>query len=104
MLFENFISDGVTLVSVIGILAMFISIVVQLTKDFIPKVIPTKLYVLILSIVVTVVGVLCLFNYKGLEIKFYIIVGCVALGFIVAFITMYGWDELKSIKDRFMKK
>lgn len=104
MLFENFISDGVTLVSVIGVLAMFISIVVQLTKDFIPKVIPTKLYVLILSIIVTVIGVLCLFSYKGLEIKYYIVIGSIAIGFIVAFITMYGWEELKSIKDRFTKK
>lgn len=104
MLFENFINDGITLISIVGVLAMFISIVVQLTKDFIPKAIPTKLYVLVLSIVVTVVSVLCLFSYKGLEVKFYIIVGCVALGFIVAFITMYGWEELKSIKDRFIKK
>lgn len=37
MLLENLVSGGVTLVSIIGVFAFFLSIVVQLTKDFVPK-------------------------------------------------------------------
>ena len=103
-MFENLLNSGVTLISVISVMALFISIVTQLTKEFIPKVIPTKLYVLVISVISTVVGVLCYLQYKGLEIKFYIVIGSVALGFFVAFISMYGWDEFKELKDRFVKK
>ena len=103
-MFENLLNSGVTLISVISVMALFISIVTQLTKEFIPKVIPTTLYVLIISVISTVVGVLCYLQYKGLEIKFYIVVGSIALGFLVAFISMYGWDEFKELKDRFVKK
>lgn len=104
MSIENIIKDGANLMTVAGAYAFFISIVVQLTKEFVPKVIPTKLYVLVISIITTVTGTLCYCSYNGYDIKVYTVVGSVVLGFIVAFVTMYGWDELKNIKDRFIRK
>lgn len=104
MSLETMLSGGVTLVSVVGVLAFFIAIVTQLTKEFIPKVIPTKLYVLVLSVVVTVTAVLCFLSYKAVEIKLYTVLGSFALGFIVAFIATYGWSEFKELKDRFIHK
>lgn len=104
MSIDMLLSSGATLVTLIGAFSFFVSIVVQLTKDFIPKVIPTKLYVLILSIVVTMVVTLCYLSYKSMEIKFYLIIGSFALGFVVAFIAIYGWNEFKELKDRFIQK
>lgn len=104
MPFENLLTGCVTLVTVIGALSFFVSLVIQLTKEFIPKVIPTKLYTLVVSIVVTVVSVLCYLSYNSVEIKPYLVIGSFALGFIVSFIAVYGWDEFKELKDRFMKK
>lgn len=104
MTIEKLLSGGVTLVTIVGALAFFVSIVVQLTKDNIPKVIPTKLYVLAVSIVCTVLGTLSVFQYKNVEIKLYLIIGSIALSFVVAFVACYGWDEFKALKDRFMKK
>ena len=104
MLLENLLANGITLVMVVGALAFFVSIITQLTKEFVIKAIPTKLYVLILSVVTTMLSVLCYFSYKSVEIKLYLVVGSFALGFIVAFIAVYGWDEFKELKDRFMKK
>lgn len=101
---ESLLTGGITVVSIVGILAFFVALVTQLTKDFIPKVIPTKLYVIIISLVVTLVGVVSLLQYKEIPIKFYYLVGSVVLGFIVAFISNYGWDEFKELKDRFIKK
>lgn len=103
MTLENLLSGGVTLASIVGVLSLCVAIVVQLTKEFIPKVIPTKLYTLVLSLIISVLAVLCYFSYMGLAIKFYIVVGSIALGFLVAFISSYGWDEFKELKDRFMK-
>ena len=104
MLLENLLANGITLVMVVGALAFFVSIITQLTKEFVIKAIPTKLYVLILSVVTTMLSVLCYFSYKSVEIKLYLVVGSFALGFIVAFIAVYGWEEFKELKDRFMKK
>ena len=104
MTIEKLMSSGVTLVTIVGSLAFFVSMVTQLTKDFIPKKIPTKLYVLIISIVITVSGTLSIFEMKGVELKLYLIIGSVALSFIVAFVATYGWDEFKELKDRFIKK
>ena len=98
------LSGGVTLVTLVGALSFFVSLVAQLTKEFIPKVIPTKLYVLILSVVVTMSVVLCYLSYKAMPIKLYLIVGSFALSFVVAFIAIYGWDEFKELKDRFIQK
>ena len=104
MSIENLLTGGITLVTVVGALSFFVSIITQLTKEFVPKVIPTKLYALILSVVVTMSAVLCYLSYKSVEIKLYVVVGSFALGFIVAFIAVYGWNEFKELKDRFMKK
>jgi hypothetical protein len=104
MSIENIIKDSATIMTLVGVYAFFISIVVQLTKEFVPKVIPTKLYVLVISIITTVTGTLCYCSYNGYDIKYYTVIGSIVLGFIVAFVTMYGWDELKSIKDRFIRK
>lgn len=103
MTIDNLLSGGVTLVTIVGALSFFVSIVVQITKDFIPKKIPTKLYVLIISVVVTVSSVLSVFQIKGIELKLYLIAGSIALSFVVAFIAIYGWEEFKELKDRFMK-
>ena len=104
MSIENLLTGGVTLVTLIGALSFFVSIIAQLTKEFIPKVIPTKLYVLILSVAITVTAVLSYLSYKSVDIKLYLILGSLAMGFVVAFIAVYGWDEFKELKDRFMKK
>lgn len=104
MSIENLLANGVTLFTLIGALSFFVSVITQLTKDFIPKVIPTKLYVLIVSIVITVTSVLCYLSYKSFSLKPYVVIGSFALGFLVAFVSTYGWDEFKELKDRFMKK
>ena len=104
MTIEKLLSGGVSLITIVGALALFVSIVVQFTKELIPNRVPTKFYVLLVSIVVSVVGALTLFSMKEVPIKFYLIVGSVALGFVVAFVAAYGWDEFKALKDRFIKK
>lgn len=104
MLFESLLANGVTLIMVVGALSFFVSIITQLTKEFVIKAIPTKLYVLLLSVVLTPLSTLCYLSYKSVEIKYYLVIGSIALGFIVAFIATYGWEEFKELKDRFMKK
>lgn len=104
MTFESILTEGITVLTIIGALALFVSVVVQLTKEFIPKKIPTKLYVLGVSLVSSLIGVPSFLLYKGIPPSFFTFVGSIALGFFSAYVSTYGWDSLKELKDRFIKQ
>lgn len=96
--------DGIAVLTIIGAVALFVSVVVQLTKEFIPKVIPTKLYALGVSIVSSMIAAPCYFHSKGIKLTPLVFIGSFALGFFSAYVAINGWDSLKELKDRFMKK
>ena len=87
-----------SVIGVIGILAAFVSIITEVLKGIIPKSFPTKLLVLIISLIVTVLAIIlfCEINFKMISAG---IIG----SFVVSFVSMYGFDSLKSIFDRFAK-
>ena len=87
-----------SVIGVIGILAAFVSIITEVLKEIIPKSFPTKLLVLIISLIVTVLAVIFF-----CEISFKMIAAGIIGSFVVSFVSMYGFDSLKSIFDRFMK-
>lgn len=84
---------------IIGTLTAFNIIVVEVLKNVLPKKIPTKIVAMI-SAVVIVLGYVCIFNTITLK--------TVALGilgsFVVAFISMYGFDSFKDVFERLKLK
>lgn len=104
MTIEKLLSGGMSLMTIVGALAILVSIVVQFTKELVPDRVPTKFFVLVVSVLITIPSTLAYLNMKGMQIKFYLIVGSIALSFVVAFVSAYGWDEFKNLKDRFLKK
>lgn len=95
MIIELLSASTVSVIGVIGILATIVSIIVEILKGFLSKTIPTRLLVLIVSLIVTIIAitVFC-------EISFEIICAGIIGSFVVGFISIYGWDSLKSIYDR----
>lgn len=96
--------NSVLLIGILGALAFAVSLVVEVLKEL-PgiKKIPTKLFVVIISLIVTVVA-LCIYSaIKGIAVLWYHIVLAVFAAFVVAYISMYGWDTLNELKDRFIK-
>lgn len=87
-----------SVIGVIGILAAFVSIITEILKGIIPKFFPTKLLVLIISLIVTVLAIILF-----CEINFKMIAAGIIGSFVVSFVSMYGFDSLKSIFDRFTK-
>ena len=104
MKIEMILTEGITVLTIIGALALFVSVVVQLTKEFIPKKIPTKLYVLMVSLVSSLIGVPTYLAYNGIPPTVFIFIGSIALGFFSAYVAINGWESLKELKDRFIKK
>ena len=87
-----------SVIGVIGALAAFVSIITEVLKGIVPKSFPTKLLVLIISLIITVLAVILF-----CEINFKMITAGIVGSFVVSFVSMYGFDSLKSIFDRFTK-
>ena len=87
-----------SVIGTIGILAAFVSIITEVLKGIIPKSFPTKSLVLIISLIITVLAVILF-----CDISFKMIAAGIIGSFVVSFVSMYGFDSLKSIFDRFIK-
>ena len=96
-MFEVFIgmSTG-NVLGVIGILAAIVSIFTELFKNIIPKSFPTKALVMITSLIITL-GFILIFCAMNIKMIAFGIIG----SFVVAFISMYGWDTFKEIIIKF---
>lgn len=81
---------------VIGILAAIVSIFTELFKNIIPKSFPTKALVMITSLIITL-GFILIFCAISIKMIAFGIIG----SFVVAFISMYGWDTFKEIIIKF---
>lgn len=89
---------------VLGALAFMVSLITELLKDL-PgiKKVPTKAFVILVSLVVTVAALLIYVAYIDIILLWYYVALAVFAAFVVAYIAMYGWDTLKELKDRFVK-
>lgn len=88
------------LVGVVGTLAFIVSVIVQVIKGPLDK-LPTDVVVIVLSIMLSLMSYFAYGSYAGLRVVWYQVVGTVILGFIVAFVAMYGWTKLKELWGRF---
>ncbi len=95
---------SVVIIGVLGALAFMVSLITELLKDM-PgiKKVPTKAFVILVSLIVTVAALLIYVAYARVMLLWYYVVLAVFAAFVVAYIAMYGWDTLKEIKDRFIK-
>lgn len=90
---------------VISCLATLVSVITQVTKEFkFLKKIHTSLQVTVLSIVLTVVTYMAYISHYDINIEWYMVVGAVIGGFIVAFVAMFGWEKLSGLYKKFKKE
>lgn len=80
----------------VGILSAIVSIIVEILKNILPKSIPTKIVTIITSFIVTVV-----FGLVSLPFSILNLVYSIAGGFVVSYVSMFGFDQFKDILSRF---
>lgn len=92
------------IVGILGALAFSVELIVQVTKD-IPPIgkIPTKLYVLVLSLVVCELVLFIYASWASIAVLWYYIVLAAFMSMVVAYISMYGWDTLKELYGRYVR-
>lgn len=88
-----------SVLGIAGTLAAINTIIVEVLKNILPKKVPTKLVAMI-SAMVVVLGYIFIF---GTITPQSIILGVLG-GFVVAFISMFGFDSLKDVFERFKVK
>ena len=89
---------SVAIIGILGVLAFVVSLITELLKDM-----PTKAFVILVSLIVTVTALLIYVAYAHIALLWYYVALAVFAAFVVAYIAMYGWDTLKELKDRFVK-
>lgn len=90
------------ILAVIGALAFMVSVITQVFKGVgVLSKIPTDILVFVLSIGITVVAFVAYMQYIQMTILWYMILAAIMVGFIVAFIAMYGWEKLSELWKRF---
>lgn len=88
-----------------AILVVVVNILTQIFKSFASKrEIPTRVFVLFVSIVLTIVVFVAACQIYSINIVWYMIVGAIVTGFIVAYCAMFGYDNLYSELQSLLKK
>lgn len=91
--------------AVVGALAFLVTVVTEVIKSLgIFKKVPTDLVVIVLSLAITLVAFFAYMDYAKVAVLWYYVVAAITLGFIVAFIAMYGWAKISEIWQRFTPK
>lgn len=86
----------------IAIVAIVVSVIVELTKNTKPlDKIPTELEVIVLSVAGAVLAIFVLSSIYNFTILWYYIVGAVIVGLFSAYVTMFGWEKLITIVNKF---
>lgn len=98
------LENGAVILTIIGAMATFVTIVTEFTKTwgFLDR-IPTSLQVLAVSMLVSVLSVVIYVQMQKATMVWYYIAGAVVLGWIVAYVSMYGWEKLTEMWGRFKK-
>lgn len=104
-MFDLLAQNATAIIGTLGALAFMVVIMVELTKElpFVKKV-PTKLWTIIVSMVVCIAAVIIYFAITAAPLYWYYIALAFFCAFIVAYIAMYGWESTKDLYERFKNK
>ena len=85
----------------VGLMAFLVSVITQVIKAW-PGLdrLPTSAVVIVLSLVLCPVAFLALMEWKKQPITWWMIFGCMIAAFVVALVSMDGWERLKEIWER----
>lgn len=85
----------------IGVMAFLVSVVTQVIKEL-PglKNLPTSMVVIVLSLMLCPLAMLALLEYLKQPVTWYMVFACMLAAFVVALVSMDGWERLKEIWNR----
>lgn len=99
-------TDLSQLVLYIGVLAFVVSVITEALKKWkwFDKKVPTALVVIGLSLVLCPLSLFGMMSYLNQPIEWYMVFASVMAAFIVALVSMDGWERLKELAEKLIKK
>lgn len=85
----------------IGVMAFIVSVVTQVIKSWpgLSK-LPTSAVVIVLSLVLCPASFVALMAWQKHPITWYMVFACMIAAFVVALVSMDGWERIKEIWER----
>ena len=85
----------------IGVMAFIVSVITQVIKSW-PGLgsLPTSAVVIVLSLVLCPAAFVAMMAWQGHPIEWYMVFACMIAAFVVALVSMDGWERLKEIWER----
>lgn len=84
-----------SIIVVLGVLVFLVNLIVEVTKNVWPlNNVHTNYYVTALSIILTVLTYFIYLSYSASKFIWYYLVAAIVLGFVVSYLSMFGWDKL----------
>ncbi len=85
----------------IGVMAFLVSVITQVIKSWpgLEK-LPTAAVVIVLSLVLCPVSFVALMVWLKQPIEWYMVFACMVAAFVVALVSMDGWERIKEIWER----
>jgi len=101
---EGLLQYATLLMAIIGALAFMVSVITQVFKGVgVLSKIPTDILVFVLSIGLTVTAFVAYMQYIQQTIIWYMFIAAIMAGFVVAFVSMYGWEKVSDLWNRFKR-
>lgn len=94
------------LIVLVGILAFLVSVVTQVLKQipWLEKRVPTQITVIVTSMVLCPAAMAAMAVYYSVPIDWFMIFASFLASFIVALVSMDGWERVAELADRLIKK
>lgn len=89
------------LLMAIGIMAFIVSVITQVIKSWpgLDK-LPTTAVVIVLSLILCPAAFVALMAWQSQPIAWYMVFACMISAFVVALVSMDGWERVKEIWER----
>ena len=85
----------------IGVMAFIVSVVTQVIKSW-PGLgsLPTSAVVIVLSLALGPAAFLAVMSWLGRPVAWYMVFACMVVAFVVALVSMDGWERIREIWER----
>lgn len=102
----NALVDGTKLLAVLGLLAFLVSCITEVLKawKWLDKKIPSALLVTGLSLAICPAALLGMMSYAKQPITWYEVFASFLAAFIVALVSMNGWEHVTDLAKRMLRK
>lgn len=106
IMMELIMRNGACVVLFIGIMAFVVSCMAEVLKHvkWLDKHVPTAATVIVLSLILCPVAISGLAHYYKIVLDWYLAFGSFIAAFVVALVSMDGWEKVYELKERFVKK